>query len=81
MSTLLDLCNILGQHYDLVMNGQEVGGGSIRIHNAQLQRRVLDILGESSEQLVRIVVAVIFVSVVCMISVVSTMILIHALSI
>ncbi|CAN7991034.1 unnamed protein product, partial [Ixodes pacificus] len=30
-----------GQHYDLVLNGWEVAGGSVRIHNAHLQRHIL----------------------------------------
>lgn len=32
---------VRGQHYDLVLNGCEVGGGSIRIHKASEQRHVL----------------------------------------
>lgn len=37
--------------YDLVMDGFEVGGGTIRIHNAELQRRVLRRLGLTDEEI------------------------------
>jgi aspartyl-tRNA synthetase len=41
------------QHYDLVLNGVEVGGGSIRIHNAILQKHVWeDLLHLDSTHLV-----------------------------
>ena len=36
--------------YDLVLNGQELGGGSIRIHSRELQLKVLELLGFSREQ-------------------------------
>ncbi|VDN07601.1 unnamed protein product [Thelazia callipaeda] len=46
------LLTITAQHYDLVMNGVELGGGSIRIHNGDIQRHVLStILHESSNEL------------------------------
>ncbi|WP_027697173.1 aspartate--tRNA ligase [Vibrio litoralis] len=37
--------------YDMVLNGYEVGGGSVRIHNAEMQSTVFDILGiDETEQ-------------------------------
>ena len=36
--------------YDMVINGVEVGGGSIRIHNRDLQRRMFNVLGFSDEE-------------------------------
>jgi aspartyl-tRNA synthetase len=33
---------VRGQHYDLVLNGVELGGGSIRIHQPQLQKKVFE---------------------------------------
>ncbi len=37
--------------YDIVMDGYEMGGGSIRIHNPEEQRRVLRVLGLSDEDI------------------------------
>jgi aspartyl-tRNA synthetase len=36
--------------YDIVLNGTEIGGGSIRIHRAEMQQRVFDVLGLSREE-------------------------------
>lgn len=32
---------VRGLHYDLVLNGVEIGGGSIRVHNSELQKYIL----------------------------------------
>jgi aspartyl-tRNA synthetase len=36
--------------YDIVLNGNEIGGGSIRIHDRSLQARMLELLGFSPEE-------------------------------
>ncbi|WP_064610101.1 aspartate--tRNA ligase [Streptobacillus moniliformis] len=41
---------ILSESYDLVLNGYEIGGGSIRIHDSSLQSKVFDELGLSKEE-------------------------------
>ena len=36
--------------YDIVLNGTELGGGSIRIHDTELQTRMFDVLGMSRQE-------------------------------
>ncbi len=38
------------QHYDMVLNGYELGSGSIRIHKAQEQRKIFAMLGLTAQQ-------------------------------
>jgi aspartyl-tRNA synthetase len=42
---------VRGQHYDVVGNGYELGGGSIRIHTAELQRKIFRLLGYSDKEM------------------------------
>ncbi|TET25521.1 MAG: aspartate--tRNA ligase [Dehalococcoidia bacterium] len=42
---------VRGRHYDFVGNGYEIGGGSIRIHTAELQRKVFRLLGYSDGEI------------------------------
>jgi len=45
-----DPANCLSSGYDLVINGAEVGGGSIRIHAPEIQSKVFGLLGLSDEE-------------------------------
>ncbi len=40
---------VRGQQYDLVLNGYEIGGGSIRIHDAELQEKIFSLIGLDME--------------------------------
>ena len=41
---------VRSRSYDVVLNGNELGGGSIRIHEAAMQQRVFDVLGIGEEE-------------------------------
>jgi aspartyl-tRNA synthetase len=43
--------NIITAQYDIVLNGFEIGGGSIRNHRPELLRKVFEIIGYSGEQI------------------------------
>jgi len=42
--------SVRARAYDLVLNGSEIGGGSIRIHDQRLQRLIFKLLGMSDEE-------------------------------
>ncbi len=45
-----NLKDCMAQAYDLVLNGVEIGGGSVRIHNPEVQEKVFRLLGLTEEQ-------------------------------
>ncbi|PIY71950.1 aspartate--tRNA ligase [Candidatus Roizmanbacteria bacterium CG_4_10_14_0_8_um_filter_33_9] len=45
-----DPLKVRGLQHDLVLNGFEVGGGSIRIHQSKVQNKVFDLIGFTAEQ-------------------------------
>ncbi len=51
--SLLDAApeKVRGRHYDIICNGYEIGGGSLRIYTAELQRKVFRLLGYSDEEI------------------------------
>ena len=58
MNEYLDLCETApdkarAKAYDLVINGQEAGGGSIRIHSRDIQKKMFNILGFTDEDIQR----------------------------
>jgi len=48
-----DLTKVMGMSYDLVLDGSEIGSGSIRNHDPELQRKVFKLLGMSDEAIER----------------------------
>jgi aspartyl-tRNA synthetase len=42
--------NALAYAYDIVLNGNEIGGGSIRIHEREVQKRVFDVIGLTPDE-------------------------------
>ena len=45
-----DPANAVANAYDIVLNGSEIGGGSVRIHRQEMQSTVFDLLGISAEE-------------------------------
>ncbi len=45
-----DPANAVSRGYDMVLNGNEIGGGSIRIHRPEMQSTVFDLLGIGAEE-------------------------------
>jgi aspartyl-tRNA synthetase len=46
-----DPLSVRAQHYDMILNGYELGSGSIRIHSPELQRKIFGLIGLSEEEI------------------------------
>lgn len=47
----IDKLDILSDSYDLVLNGEELGGGSVRIHDQEMQQEIFELMGLSEEEI------------------------------
>ncbi len=45
-----DIADVSANAYDFVLNGTEIGGGSVRIHDSSIQKRMFEVLGFSPEE-------------------------------
>jgi aspartyl-tRNA synthetase len=50
MGDLADPARLLSRSYDLVLDGNEIGGGSIRNHRRDIQQRVFDLIGMNADE-------------------------------
>lgn len=48
-----DVADILAQQYDIVLNGYEIGGGSIRNHRPEMLKAVLKVMGYEEDRIAR----------------------------
>ena len=46
-----DITKVRTNAYDIILNGYELGGGSLRIHDNNLQKKIFEILGMSQEEI------------------------------
>ena len=51
LTNKIDPEKVLGEAFDLVCNGEEILSGSVRIHNSQLQKKILELLGYQKSQI------------------------------
>jgi aspartyl-tRNA synthetase len=50
LEDLADPVSLLSRSYDLVLDGNEIGGGSIRTHRSDIQQRIFELIGIDAEE-------------------------------